>query len=106
MSGCGYLPPDPNAFPWEPTGRQACHDEYDPKTGRLHLPICPGYLCALPEVIEASHAYLFLKNGGVTQYTQGDPPSEPLLVAVTTLESEYDKLVTTRAQERAKAAQR
>lgn len=69
-----------------------CSDERDPKTRRLHLPVCPGYVCALPEVIEASRAHFFLKNGGLAQFCGSEDPSEPLLLSVQIIESEADKL--------------
>lgn len=90
--GCGYLPPVPNAEPWSPIGRMECSDERDPKTLKLHLPVCPGYVCSLPEVIEASRAHFFLKNGGLQQFTGTEPPSEALLLSVQVIESEADKL--------------
>lgn len=106
MMGCGFLPPSPNVWPWEPNGRVACADEYDPETRKPTTPVCAGYVCALPEVIEASHAYFFLKNGGLTQFTGNEPPSEALLSAVTTLETEHDKLLARKAEDQARANQR
>lgn len=97
--GCGYLPQDPNAQPWAPVGRMECSDERDPKTLKLYLPVCPGYVCSLPEVIEASRAHFFLKNGGLQQFTGTEPPSEALLLSVQVIESEVNKIITHRQRE-------
>lgn len=109
LMGCGYLPEDPNAFPWQPNGRTLCPDEYDPDAPNKHgftVPVCAGYACALPEVTEASYAHFFLSRGGLSQFTDGEPPGEALRMAVTVIESEQDKLMTHRQQEQERAAKR
>lgn len=90
--GCGYLPPWPDAEPWDHDGREESSDERD-DLGRLHVPICPGYVCGLPEVVEASSAHLFLKNGGLAQFCDGEPPTPALRDAVTILEAEYGRVI-------------
>lgn len=73
--GCGYLPPPPSNIPVRPwdgssLGREIRADERDEK-GRIRLPVCPGYVCSLPEVLEASWAHEYWKNGELTQFCEG-----------------------------------
>ncbi len=98
--GCGYLPLSDDALPWRPTGRTMTSAEVDmSKPSRLKLPICAGYVCSLPEVIEASIAHALFKSGGLLQFTGGEPPSDALIASVMTLESEVDRLITAVAKE-------
>jgi hypothetical protein len=94
--GCGYEQPLVNApvNPWNGTqlGRELTSDERDAH-GRELEPVCAGYACGLPEVIEASHAYVFLKNGGLMQATDGEPPSASLREAVTIIECESSRVM-------------
>lgn len=90
--GCGFLPPVTAALPWDHPGREPAKDELD-QSGRTLLPVCPGYACGLPEVIESSQAHLFLKNGGLSQFCDGDSPSPALRDAVTILECEYSRVM-------------
>ncbi len=94
LMGCGYEPPDPRlpAMPPSFTGREPGADEFDDDGREIH-PVCPGYLCGLPEVVEASHAHLFLKNGGLAQFCDGKPPTSMLRDAVTILECEYGRVL-------------
>lgn len=99
--GCGFLPLDPNAMPWDatPLGRDPHPDELDKKSGRLLLPVCPGYACGLPEVIEASMAHTFFKNGGLEQACDGAHPTPDLRYAVVILETEYGRVLAAESQE-------
>lgn len=78
--GCGYLPPAPEGVPvgaWDGTslGRERGADELDDKK-RVRLPVCPGYVCALPEVVEASWAHAYWEKGELTQWCEGQSTSE------------------------------
>lgn len=77
--GCGYLPPAPENAPvsaWDGSslGRQLGDDERDDKR-RVRLPVCPGYVCGLPEVIEASWAHVYWEKGELTQWCEGQSTS-------------------------------
>ena len=72
--------------PWDHPGRTLHPDERD-EHGRLHLPVCAGYVCSLPEVIEASHAQSYKSDGELTQFCEGSS-TEHLRTAVTLLEIE------------------
>lgn len=86
LMGCGYEPASRYAFGWDGSslGRKSTPGEPN---------ICPGYVCGLPEVIEASNAYLFLKNGGLLQFTDGEPPTNDLRTAVVVLECENNAVM-------------
>lgn len=87
--GCGYEPPAAAhipVVPWDHEGRVAGADEHDER-GRTLDPVCPGYLCGLPEVIEASHARAHWKHGELWSFT-GSQPTRPLLMAIVTLDME------------------
>lgn len=94
-AGCGYLPIDPSipVRPWDHPDRKRSADEFG-EDGKLHLPICPGYVCNLPEVIEASHAHMLMKSGALNHFCRTEPASEPLLMAMTILECEQAKVMT------------
>ncbi len=77
LLGCGYAPPpDEKLRPhversvWDHEGRRIREDERDER-GRLHLPVCPGYVCTLPEVVEATWAHSYWEKGELTQYCEG-----------------------------------
>lgn len=78
LLGCGYEPQPADdklrmyVQPWDGTsmGRQRSPDELDAK-GRVRLPVCPGYVCALPEVIETSWAHAYWEKGELTQWCEG-----------------------------------
>ena len=100
--GCGYLPPAPEGFPvqpWDHPGREPAPDERDAK-GKLRLPICPGYACSLPEVLEASHARAFAEQGELTQFCDGGVASRKLRDAITILNIERGQLLEWSAKER------
>ncbi len=77
--GCGYLPPPSDVMRphversvWDGTGygRERRSDEiYDGH--RVRLPVCPGYCTKLPEVVEATWAHEYWKNGELTQFCEG-----------------------------------
>lgn len=95
--GCGYLQPDPRVpvMPWSHMGRRIPADERGPD-GREALQICPGYVCDLPEVVEAATAHMFLKNGGLGQFCDdgnGERPTPMLRDAVTVLECEHGQVM-------------
>lgn len=82
--GCGYLPPpsekmrpyvESSVWDGHSMGRVRGADEKDSK-GRVRLPVCPGYVCGLPEVIEASWAHAYWEKGELTQYCEGQSTSE------------------------------
>lgn len=94
--GCGYEPTDPSipviAWDGQSLGRVPQSDEYDENGKYLH-PVCAGYVCGLPEVIEATHAHFFLTRGGLLQWTDGAPPTAAIKQAVVELESEQGRVV-------------
>lgn len=78
--GCGYLPPAAdgahvNAWDGTSLGRVHGADELDSKR-RVRLPVCPGYVCGLPEVIEASWAHAYWEKGELTQWCEGQSTAE------------------------------
>lgn len=70
--GCGYLPASDRARAWDGTslGRIVGADERD-ENGKLHLPVCPGYACSLPEVIETTWAHSYWEKGELAQFCEG-----------------------------------
>lgn len=78
--GCGYLPPLPPDKPvnaWDGTslGRDRAADELDEKR-RVRLPVCPGYVCSLPEVLETSWAHAYWEKGELSQWCEGQSTAE------------------------------
>jgi hypothetical protein len=102
--GCGYLPPladDKPVMPWNHVGRAQNRDEVDER-GRLLHPVCPGYVCDLPEVHEASDAHLTsTKFGGLPVFCEGKPPTPMLRRAVTLLECEYARVIDWKSNQKA-----
>lgn len=72
--GCGYEAPLPAALgtarPWMPP--------YWIKEG-LTSTVCAGYSCALPEVVEVTHAFAQWEAGTLTEWLDGEPPTRALL---------------------------
>jgi hypothetical protein len=83
--GCGYEPPSPDADPWEHLDRKLESYERD-DDGRLRLPVCPGYLCKLPEVYETARARVHWEKGALRDFC-GGTPSDHLLTAVEILDA-------------------
>lgn len=77
--------------PWDHPGREQQADERD-ENGRLHLPICPGYVTALPEVTEASHALAWKRDGELTQWCEGGIATPGLRAAMDILSVEYSRV--------------
>jgi hypothetical protein len=101
--GCGYEPQSDHAMPWRHTGRMMSRDEVDTsKPSQLKTPVCLGYACSLPEVVEASIAHACFKSGGLLQFTGGETPSDALIQSVMTIESEADKMLAWIASEASK----
>jgi hypothetical protein len=80
--GCGYLPLAERARPqiWSHEGYRG------PKPTT-----CVGYTTKLPEVIEVARARLHWGKGSLSVFTGGEPPSEPLIIGIETLEIEQGK---------------
>lgn len=74
--GCGWEKPDPRipVRPWDHPGRDEAKGERD-DSGKLHLPVCVGYVCTLSEVTEASWAHEYWKNGELGQFCEGQATS-------------------------------
>lgn len=88
--GCGYEQPVDRAVPWDHGGRTQHADERDERGG-LHLPLCVGYVAALPEVIETSHAADWKRCGELTQFCEGQSTPE-LREAIGVLEMEQRRV--------------
>lgn len=73
-------------------GRMSSPDERDDKRRIIH-PVCPGYACGLPEVIEASHARLFFDKGELSQFCDGKTATPMLRDAITILECEASRVM-------------
>jgi hypothetical protein len=78
LMGCGYAPPPSEIlrpyverYVWDGTslGRKRGSDEM--ADGHIRLPVCPGYVCSLPEVIETSWAHAYWEKGELTQWCEG-----------------------------------
>ena len=95
--GCGYLsaagPGVPvNAWDGSSLGRSVSPDERDDK-GATITPVCAGYVCGLPEVIEASHARIFYDKGELEQFCEGGCATAALRDAITVLECEGSRVM-------------
>lgn len=77
--GCGYLPPltDRPVDAWDGTslGRVRQADELDERK-RVRLPVCPGYACSLPEVLEVSWAHAYWEKGELGQWCEGQSTAD------------------------------
>lgn len=91
--GCGYELPMTGlrpAIPWEHPGYSLYADERN-EVGRDRSPVCAGYVCALPEVVEVSYAASWQRNGELTQWCEGQ--STPgLREAIAILNGEYSRV--------------
>ncbi len=93
--GCGFEPPPPDnlrpyVVAWE-GARTLGADERD-ASGRVLLPVCPGYACQLPEVIEASHAVAWKQHGELTQFLEGATCTRDMREAITLIEIEQGRV--------------
>jgi hypothetical protein len=99
LIGCGFESEPAEKLrryvqPWDQAGREWHADEHDGEDGRrgkLHLPICAGYVCGLPEVVETSHAAGWKKDGELTQWCGGEMATPALREAITVLEIERSR---------------
>ncbi len=85
LDGCGYLPPPeknllPFVRPWQGLG----YSGPEPT-------VCPGYSTNLPETQEIARAHMHWGKGALSQFLQGRPPSESMLIGIEILESELHK---------------
>lgn len=81
--GCGYETPPADrrrVAPWDHGGRDKT-GERDAK-GRLHLPVCAGYVCSLPEVVEVTWAHAYWEKGELTNWCDGEVPTQALRDAI------------------------
>ena len=98
MIGCGYLPPVADHVRlsvWQPT-------PFSPKIGYRgpDATTCPGYTCALPEVIEVVRARTHWTKGQLVVFARD--PSEQLVMAIEILDAEvnaYERWAQTPADE-------
>lgn len=99
--GCGYIPANPRipVLPWQPPSYDVYPDERDER-GRLKLPVCPGYVCNLPEVIEATHARSWHAVGELTQWCDGGQATPQIREAIAVLNHEQARVDRWRAQEK------
>lgn len=80
---CGYLPPVARVHL-----RVWSHQGY-----RGPAPtVCVGYTSKLPEVIETSRARLHWSKGSLSAFTQGEQPTESLVVAIEVLDVETSQM--------------
>ena len=49
-------------------------------------PMCAGYTCRLPEVLEIARARMHWEKGAIVSFCRGQEPSEQLLVGIELLE--------------------
>jgi hypothetical protein len=85
--GCGYETPLEHADPWDHDGREPAGDEFD-DDGHVRLPICPGYVCGLPEVREIAIARQFWDKGELAQFCDGAQATPMLRDGIAILEGE------------------
>lgn len=85
--GCGYEEPLEHARAWDHAERSRLHD--DPSQPAM----CPGYVCALPEVLEAARARQFFLAGELAQFCGGELAHPALLDAVSILENEQARVI-------------
>jgi hypothetical protein len=83
--GCGHEPLIAAADPWDHPDRKVERDERD-EDGHIRLPVCPGYLCKLPEIYETARARVHWEKAGLRDYCGGQP-SDHLLTAVEILDA-------------------
>jgi hypothetical protein len=101
MLGCGWAPPPapelrahvdaPAPLLFRPT-RDAL--------GARVVNVCPGYLVALPEVIEIARAYVHWGKGHLLEFFGGRQPGEAVLVGIEILNGAVGELTTARATPR------
>jgi hypothetical protein len=53
--------------PWDHQGRAKSKDD---------LVVCAGYVCSLPEVIEAARAHLHWSKGALRDFCRGEVPDQ------------------------------
>jgi hypothetical protein len=87
--GCGYEAPLADAKPWDHIGRIPHADELD-DDGERTLPVCPGYVCGLPEVIEISRLRQHAKMNTLGSVFRGQL-SEPVVYALEQLDGESQR---------------
>lgn len=59
---------------WDHEGRDTKHDGEEK--------LCAGYVCRLPEVIEAARARMHWEKGALVSFCGGQQPSDHLLEAI------------------------
>jgi hypothetical protein len=92
--GCGFLPRIENprsVWDGQQLGRMPQRDELDDQR-RMLDPVCAGYVCGLPEVLEASTAHYFHKHGGMSQ--AGIEPTPELRTSVIELDNEFGRALS------------
>lgn len=77
-NGCGWEPAIAGARPWAPASWLE---------RRLETTVCPGYSTSLPTVLEMTWAYPQWKEGTLTDFLGGQPPTPVALVCLTTLDA-------------------
>jgi len=82
---CGWLPLDPDARGW-------VHEGQKPPPGVKFddwHPVCPGYSCGLPDVIEVSRLHAHWKHGALRDACDGQP-TEAVLSSVLILDAQQN----------------
>jgi len=86
---CGFEPPPPPSVrvqAWD-------HPDREKRPGEdKEPPICPGYLCHLPEVIEIARAHLHWSKGSLHTFCRGEPVTERLNDGVEIFEGALNSL--------------
>ena len=72
--------------PWDHADREKHPSESNEN------PICPGYLCDLPEVIEVARAHLHWSKGSLHSFCRGEQPGDSLLYGIEVFEGALNSL--------------
>jgi hypothetical protein len=84
---CGWLPIDPDTRGWIHEGQQPPHGvKFED-----WRPVCPGYSCGLPEVIEVSRLHAHWRKGALREACD-DKPTDAVLSSALILEGQQNSV--------------
>jgi hypothetical protein len=78
---------------WKHPSRDSEAWELD-EQGRERDPVCPGYTCNLPDVIDIARAWVHWSKGALPSFTRTDDVREPLLEGIEVLDGAISALNT------------